>query len=139
MTEQATPKCCQACDDGDGGCAYPYYGVAPHVCGFRLGLPVIGSSKELPQTEWPANYAHDGAPNEGGYPGNGVYTHCMSCGRPANTARDAVRELIKEAAATPGVPVSIPAQLASDLAADMMIASDLSRKIKEIRRRERRG
>ncbi len=78
--------CCESCDDGEGNCAFPYYGVAPHACGFRAGLPLIGYSKELPESEWPANYKHDhesSKPNPGGYPGTGIYTYCINCGRAA--------------------------------------------------------
>ncbi len=33
---------CDDCDDGDGGCAYPWYGMAPGVCATAeaLGSPV---------------------------------------------------------------------------------------------------
>lgn len=74
-------NCCPECDDGEGGCAFPYYGVAPHTCGYMLGRPVIGNSVELPQEDWPRNFRIDGVPNPGGYPGQGVYTHCLACGR----------------------------------------------------------
>lgn len=74
-------NCCEMCDDGEGGCIYPYYGAAPHRCGFKDGNPMIGHSKELPASEWPKNYEHDGEPNPGGYPGSGVYAYCPNCGR----------------------------------------------------------
>lgn len=77
-------KYCEICDDGDGGCVFPYYGVAPHRCGFRDGKPVTGQSIELPVSEWPANFSPDDEPRPGEYPGCGVYTHCLKCGAPEN-------------------------------------------------------
>ena len=79
---------CEACDDGGGNCAFPYYGVAPHRCGFRMGKPALGFSEELPQSEWPKNYQHEGEPNPGGYPGGGIYTHCLACGAPGKDGRN---------------------------------------------------
>lgn len=78
--------CCPECDDGEGKCVYPYYGVAPHICGYKLGKPVLGHSVEAPREEWPANFKVDGDPNPGGYPVQGVYTHCLACGRGEQTA-----------------------------------------------------
>lgn len=77
------PTTCPACDDGQGRSIYPYYGVAPHRCGYSMGKPVIGHSEELPQAEWPANFEPDGAANPGGPPGAGVYTHCLQCAKDA--------------------------------------------------------
>lgn len=87
MTDDVDVARCPECDDGNGGCVYPYYGVAPHKCGWRFGKLVIGHSEELPKEEWPANYQHDGEPNPGGYPGNGGYTHCLTCGKGAAAIR----------------------------------------------------
>lgn len=50
---------------------YPYYGVAPHVCYFRMGKK-IGQSKMLPRSKWPRNFL----PEEGGK--CGVY-YCPTC------------------------------------------------------------
>lgn len=73
---------CETCDDGEGGCVFPYYGVAPHVCGFKRGLPALGSSVQLPEDEWPENFEPDpdAPPGPNGYPGFGVYTNCPICG-----------------------------------------------------------
>ncbi|GGO89217.1 hypothetical protein GCM10011348_46450 [Marinobacterium nitratireducens] len=77
------PNCCEHCNDGDGNCAYPYYGVAPHECfwkktgGFNNPL---GTSTLLPREEWPENFSED--PEA---PGCGIYTHCTECGRPNET------------------------------------------------------
>lgn len=75
-------KCCEKCDDGEGNSVYPYYGVAPHICGFKMGLPVIGSSTQLPEAQWPENFVPDPdcISKEGEYPGCGTYTHCVDCG-----------------------------------------------------------
>lgn len=66
---------CEHCTDGSGGTVYPYYGVAPHVCFYKIPGATIGQSRLLPQSEWPANYAPD--EDE---PGCGTYTHCLECG-----------------------------------------------------------
>lgn len=77
-------NCCDYCDDGDGSCVYPYYGVAPHLCYYTLGKP-IGESEQVERSMWPANFEWDpesGEPDarEGKSPGAGVYTHCLKCG-----------------------------------------------------------
>lgn len=72
---------CPACDDGEGNCAFPHYGTAPHRCGYLDGKPFVGSSVELPESEWPANFQLD--PDSGpptGYPRAGIWTHCLQCG-----------------------------------------------------------
>lgn len=73
---------CEHCHDGHGGTVYPYYGVGPHVCGWRMGKPVVGHSKGLPASEWPDNFQPD--PEHGeqddGKPPLGVWTHCLHCG-----------------------------------------------------------
>jgi hypothetical protein len=78
--------CCPQCNDGDGFCAFPHYGVAPHICFYKLdamnGALVFGASQELPEDQWPANFVIDetaGPPT--GYPRPGTYTHCLACGR----------------------------------------------------------
>lgn len=85
---------CQYCDDGDGGCIFPHFGLAPHI---HVGDPEIGSTQFLDQSKWPANFS----PNESG---TGVYTHCLSCGAPDNNAKiDIVQE------ASQGKPTMIKA------------------------------
>lgn len=72
--------CCDHCNDGDGNCVFPYYGVAPHVCFHKLegGFKnPIGSSELLPKSEWPSNFKED---EEAA--GLGVYTHCLECSMP---------------------------------------------------------
>ena len=79
---------CDHCNDGDGNCAYPYYGTAPHECFYKIGASV-GGSRELPESEWPANFVLD--PDSGpatGYPRNGIWTHCLHCGDGSKPARD---------------------------------------------------
>ena len=78
----AEARHCLICDDGDGHCAYPYFGAAPHTCYYMTGEP-LGASKELPPEQWPANFVLD--PDAGpwtGYPRSGTYTHCLHCGAP---------------------------------------------------------
>jgi len=59
-------KTCNFCDDGDGGCVFPYYGLAPHV----HTKPIDGT---VFTGEIPENFSSDGD-------GLGVYTHCLNCG-----------------------------------------------------------
>lgn len=66
MTENKI-KFCDECHDGDGGCAYPYYGLAPHI---HTQL-ICGT--EFTKEPHPANFSPDGD-------GLGVYTHCLKCG-----------------------------------------------------------
>ena len=71
--------CCDYCNDGDGNCAYPVYGVQPHVCFYKKegGFNnLLGTSDMLPKETWPDNYKPD---PEGG--NCGTYTHCLECGR----------------------------------------------------------
>lgn len=72
-------KPCEECDDGDGNCIFPYYGVGPHR---HVGLTdnaasVIGSTVLEPKENWPENYKEDEE-----CPGLGAYTHCLNCGAP---------------------------------------------------------
>ena len=76
----AGARCCAQCDDGDGNCAYPYYGVAPHT--HALPTPThptdwIGSTRLLPRDQWPTNFRPDDDSDE-----CGTYTHCLHCGAP---------------------------------------------------------
>jgi hypothetical protein len=71
------PKPCPQCDDGDGHCVFPYYGMGPHKHHLTKAdrNAWIGSTIELPQSEWPDNYCEDAE-----VPGLGTYTHCPHCG-----------------------------------------------------------
>jgi hypothetical protein len=73
---------CDYCHDGEGASVYPYYGAAPHICGWRLGKPMVGHSVTAPREEWPENFREDPEhpSTPGQYPGNGIYTHCLHCG-----------------------------------------------------------
>lgn len=67
---------CKECDDGDGICVYPLYGLAPHIHRRdREGQIIIGGTIiDAPET-WPSNFDEDKEA-----PGCGVYTHCLNCG-----------------------------------------------------------
>ena len=69
----AEARCCENCDDGDGFCIFPYYGVAPHT---HDHWPVIGSTRVLPREQWEANFRED--PD---CPMQGTYLRCSKCGR----------------------------------------------------------
>lgn len=71
-------KPCEMCDDGDGRCVFPYYGVAPHT---HAAGPMLGSTRLLPREDWPANFTEDAEE-----PGLGTYTHCPHCGMPGRAA-----------------------------------------------------
>ncbi len=73
--------CCPECDDGDGNCVFPYYGVAPHT--HALPAPThptdwIGSTRLLPRDKWGNNFREDEDS-----PGQGTYLRCGTCGRGA--------------------------------------------------------
>jgi hypothetical protein len=66
---------CQHCDDGDGLSCFPMYGVGPHRHEMLTKTsPIIGSTRLLPESEWPDNYRED--PD---CPGCGTYW-CPHCG-----------------------------------------------------------
>lgn len=67
---------CPRCDVGGGECVFPYYGLAPHTHDLSA-RSYIGSTRILPQTEWPENFEGSDDEEEEGY---GVYTHCLDCG-----------------------------------------------------------
>lgn len=67
-------QACDYCDDGDGFCVFPYYGVAPHTHDQAGGW--VGSTKLLPREQWGDNFREDEEA-----PGCGVYLRCPKCGR----------------------------------------------------------
>lgn len=70
--------CCEMCDDGDGFCVFPYYGVAPHTHQFNdTTHPTdwLGSTRVLPKDQWGKNFREDPE-----CPGQGVYMRCPGCG-----------------------------------------------------------
>ena len=73
---EAQPYCAR-CYDGDGGCVYPYYGVAPHTHDTSGTSGWVGSTRLLSAQQWPANFAPDREDV-----GAGTYTHCLECGAP---------------------------------------------------------
>lgn len=68
--------CCPECDDGDGNCVYPYYGVAPHIHEQSHPADWLGSTRLLPKDKWGDNFREDQES-----PGQGVYMRCKHCGR----------------------------------------------------------
>ena len=88
LSAASEARCCPQCDDGDGVCVFPYYGIAPHIhdtTGRETPSDpkaVIGSTRTLPQDQWPLNFSHDGD-------GCGTYTHCLACGAPNLRAKAA--------------------------------------------------
>ncbi|MDC4818615.1 hypothetical protein NQ849_15130 [Acinetobacter baumannii] len=60
-------KTCDFCDDGNGECIFPYYGLAPHI----HTKPIGGT--EFIDVSLPENFSPDGD-------GLGIYTHCLYCG-----------------------------------------------------------
>ena len=79
-------KCCNHCDDGDGECAYPYYGVAPHH--HNDNGCVIGSTILKHESKWPKNFTEDPEAK-----GLGTYTHCLDCGM--DNGRGTVKTIYK--------------------------------------------
>lgn len=74
-----TPDCCYHCDDGDGRCVFPYYGVAPHTHEMPRHARTpdwLGSTRLLPREQWGDNFRED--PD---CPGQGTYLRCEHCGR----------------------------------------------------------
>lgn len=75
-------ECCDYCDDGDGHCVFPFYGVAPHThdtTGHNSPadpLALFGSTRTLPRDQWGNNFSED--PES---PGQGTYMRCPKCGR----------------------------------------------------------
>lgn len=67
---------CDHCDDGDGHCVFPYYGVAPHTHTATHPADWLGSTKLLPRDQWGDNFREDPE-----CPGQGVYMRCPKCCR----------------------------------------------------------
>ena len=78
----AEARCCDYCDDGDGFCIFPNYGLAPHT---HANGPVIGSTRVLPRELWEANFRED--PD---CPMQGTYMRCPNCGRGDSEAPNVV-------------------------------------------------
>jgi hypothetical protein len=52
----SNPNACEQCDDGDGHCVFPYYGVAPHVHdttgqGVYMRCPHCGAGEQPNNTD----------------------------------------------------------------------------------------
>ena len=76
MSTDKMLSCCEYCDDGEGNCAYPHYGVAPHShYTSKTGL-VTNGTVIFDEKSWPDNFTED--PDCAGC---GTYTHCPKCGR----------------------------------------------------------
>ena len=71
---RALKNCCEYCDNGDGNCIFPQYGVAPHT--LMCDGVSVGSVLDDKET-WPENFKAD--PDA---PMQGTYTHCLECGCP---------------------------------------------------------
>jgi hypothetical protein len=84
---------CELCDDSEGVCVFPYYGVAPHVHdvtgreSHADPMAIMGSTRVLPKSEWPSNFQEDPE-----CPGLGTYTHCPRCGDGARPALSGGKE-----------------------------------------------
>jgi hypothetical protein len=65
---------CEHCTDPGGLPCFPSYGVAPHVCFYKIPGAVMGQSQVLPRDEWPDNFQEDADS-----PGMGTYW-CPYCG-----------------------------------------------------------
>ena len=66
---------CDYCHDGDGGCIYPYYGLAPHNHELSITGGFMGSTVFLNKNTYPENF-HEDPECEG----LGTYTNCLKCG-----------------------------------------------------------
>lgn len=79
MSDSELLCCCDDCNDGDGNCVFPYYGLAPHSHGGKEfeGSAVVGSTELKPKSQWTENFFEDAE-----VPGLGTYGHCLTCNRP---------------------------------------------------------
>ena len=68
---------CDFCDDREGGCCFPHYGLAPHWHDLSKTGSILGSTVIDPKETWPENFDED--PEA---PGLGTYAHCPKCGAP---------------------------------------------------------
>jgi len=87
----AEARCCYMCDDGDGNCLFPYYGVAPHTHEAKPGGWM--NTHIAPREQWGPNFRED--PDS---PGQGVYMRCPYCNRGEPEAPNVRGEPTKEAA-----------------------------------------
>lgn len=72
---------CNHCNDGEGECAYPYYGLAPHS---HEGKYWIGSTVMDDKSTWPENFKED--PD---CPGMGTFKYCAHCKGNVSEAKEA--------------------------------------------------
>ncbi len=70
-------NCCDCCNDGDGHCVYPYYGLAPRKHDLSKTGSILGSTVIDNKSEWPEHFAEDWEAK-----GCGTYAHCLECNRP---------------------------------------------------------
>lgn len=71
---------CARCSDGEGRCAFPWYGSVHEWRGLRVArddgsVNYTVSSVRVPREDWPSNFVED--PES---PGLGTFTHCLECG-----------------------------------------------------------
>lgn len=70
-----TGKCCDHCElPDDEGCAFPWYGLAPHSHDMARTGSFIGSTVLEPRDTWPKNFRED--PD---CEGCGTYEYCPHC------------------------------------------------------------
>ena len=67
---------CKFCTDPDGGCCFPYYGLAPHKHDLSKTGHFIGSTVFIDEPA-PSNFDPDPDDPDGKI---GTYTHCPKCG-----------------------------------------------------------
>ena len=67
---------CEHCHDGNGGCVFPYMGLAPHI--HHTGF---SDTEILSKSEYPENFSET-------EDGMGMYTHCLVCGADGNPVEE---------------------------------------------------
>lgn len=78
---------CVDCIDPDGEKCYPSYGVAPHLCFYKVPGATVGESLLLPKEQWPSNFIED--PD---VPGCGVW-FCPTCKEGLAEHQDTMKQL----------------------------------------------
>jgi len=68
---------CRHCNDGGGGCAFPYYGLAPHKSHIKHIAGGDTVEMTIKRTGLPRNFVPD---PEDETKTAGTYTHCLYCG-----------------------------------------------------------